>query len=74
MATGNGTRRVLLPINFTRIGRDKVQVQSILGHQFALVPATRKPEEITLLEEEKVMAYYGGGVLYAEPSRQEPLV
>jgi len=69
-----GTRRVLLPINFTRIGRDGVRVQSILGAQFAQVPATRMPELVTLLEEEKIMAYYGGGVLYAEPSRQEPLL
>jgi photosynthetic reaction center H subunit len=26
------------------------------------------------LEEEKVMAYYGGGTLYATPDRQEPLI
>lgn len=74
VTTDAGTRRVLLPINFTRIGRDGVRVKSILGAQFALVPATRVPELVTLLEEEKIMAYYGGGVLYAEPSRQEPLI
>jgi hypothetical protein len=26
------------------------------------------------LEEEKVAGYFGGGTLYAEPSRAEPLV
>ena len=31
-------------------------------------------DRITLLEEEKVMAYYGGGTLYAEASRKEPLL
>lgn len=67
-----GARRVLLPINFTRIGGGAVRVQSILGAQFALVPGTRHPEQVTLLEEEKVMAYYGAGVLYATPARQEP--
>jgi photosynthetic reaction center H subunit len=67
-------RRVLLPINFTRIGDRRVKVRSILSHQFADVPVTKKPNEVTLLEEEKVMAYYGGGTLYATPQRQEPLL
>ena len=65
---------VLLPLNFARVGRDKITVKSILGHQFADVPRLKNPDQITLLEEEKVMAYYGGGTLYAEPSRQEALV
>jgi len=30
--------------------------------------------QVTLLEEEKIMAYYGAGTLYATPSRQEPLL
>ena len=30
-------------------------------------------QEITLLEEEKVSAYYGAGTLYATPHRQEPI-
>jgi len=29
---------------------------------------------VTLLEEEKIMAYFGAGTLYATPERQEPLV
>ena len=28
--------------------------------------------QITLLEEEKIMAYYGGGTMYADPKREEP--
>ncbi|MBC7436184.1 MAG: photosynthetic reaction center subunit H [Bdellovibrionales bacterium] len=74
VAAQGGTRRVLLPINFTRISNAGVRVQSILGDQFALVPGTAKPEQVTLLEEEKIMAYYGGGVLYATAARQEPLL
>lgn len=69
-----GGRRVLLPMNFARVQQRRVCVKSILGHQFANVPATRAPEQITLLEEEKVMAYYGAGTLYATPQRQEPLL
>jgi photosynthetic reaction center H subunit len=70
--TGGG--RVLLPMNFARIKRDQVKVQAVHGRHFADVPTTKSPDQITLLEEEKIMAYYGGGLLYADPQRQEPLV
>jgi photosynthetic reaction center H subunit len=36
------------------------------------VPQHKAASEITLLEEEKIMAYYGGGTLYADPARSEP--
>jgi photosynthetic reaction center H subunit len=67
-------RRVLLPMTFARVKRDRVKVQSIYGAHFASVPGTKSAEQVTLLEEEKVVAYYGGGMLYADPKRQEPLV
>lgn len=67
-------RRVLLPVNFTRIDAQRVKVRSILSTQFAQVPPTRNAESVTLLEEDKIMAYYGGGTLYATPQRQEPLL
>jgi photosynthetic reaction center H subunit len=70
----SGTRQVLLPINFTRIRSRQIQVRAILGSQFIDVPATRDPNVVTLLEEEKIVAYYGAGTLYATPSRQEPLI
>ncbi len=69
-----GPRRVLLPINFAKIDSQRVRVRSILGAQFAAVPGTREPEQVTLLEEDRIMAYYGGGTLYATPQRQEPLL
>jgi photosynthetic reaction center H subunit len=69
-----GGRRVLLPMNFARVKRDRVLVRSILGHQFALIPGTRHPDVVTQLEEEKIVAYFGAGTLYAEPSRAEPMV
>lgn len=69
-----GTRRVLVPMNFARIKRDGVTVHSVLAHQLADVPALKSDQQITFLEEEKVMAYFGAGTLYAEPSRSEPLV
>jgi photosynthetic reaction center H subunit len=73
--TANG-RRVLLPYGFAQIDGDKrkVTVESILASQFENVPQLASPDQITLLEEEKVTAYYGGGILYADPERQEPFV
>jgi photosynthetic reaction center H subunit len=64
--------RVLLPVTFARINSQRVMVKSILGHQFAQVPTTRNADQVTLFEEEKIMAYYGAGTLYATPARQEP--
>lgn len=69
-----GGRRVLLPMNFARVRARQVDVRSILGAHFVDVPGTKHPEQVTLLEEEKVMAYYGAGTLYATPARQEPLL
>ncbi|MFN9772521.1 MAG: photosynthetic reaction center subunit H [Burkholderiales bacterium] len=67
------TRNVLLPINFCRITRRGVRVASLYAAQFAGVPGTRDPQQVTMLEEEKIMAYYGAGLLYADPKRAEPL-
>ena len=67
-------RTVMLPVPFARITKDKVKVHAILAHQFADVPGLRNADQITMLEEEKICAYYGAGTLYATPERQEPLV
>ena len=70
--TGGG--QVLLPMNFAYVSRDAVRVKAILASQFAQVPRTRQADQVTLLEEEKIMAYYGAGSLYATPERQQPLL
>jgi photosynthetic reaction center H subunit len=72
--SASGPRRVLLPIPFTRVRRNQIEVNSIYGHHFAGVPATKSPDQVTKLEEEKISAYYGGGTLYADPARSEPLI
>lgn len=75
VSTGGGGL-VLLPMNFCKIdgNREVVRVDAILAHQFARVPRLRNPDQVTLLEEDRIMAYYGGGTLYAEPSRLGPLL
>jgi photosynthetic reaction center H subunit len=72
--TPGGPRHVLVPFTSVRVGREQVTVNAILGGQFAQIPQTRQPDVITLLEEEKIFGYFGGGTLYAEPSRVEPLL
>lgn len=67
-------KRVLLPVPFARIKRDSVKAHSIYAAQFDNVPVTRNADQVTLLEEEKISAYYGGGTLFADSMRAEPLL
>lgn len=72
----SGPRRILVPIYFAKIdkGRKQVKVEALKGHQFANVPGTANPDRVTLLEEDRISAYYGSGTLYADPARQEPWI
>ncbi len=63
-----------MPVNFTQIDSAGIHVVAILASQFSDVPRLSNPDIITLDEEERIVAYYGGGYLYATPDRQEPLV
>ncbi len=76
LALPDATHLVLLPINYVEIRakRRVIKTKFIRGSQFALVPVTKKPEIVTLLEEDKIMAFYSGGMLYATPRRAEPLL
>jgi photosynthetic reaction center H subunit len=73
-------RRIMLPAgfvqwpNFGLWGNDRLLVKSITAAQFADVPAIRRDDQITLLEEDKVMAYFAGGHLYATADRSEPII
>jgi len=72
---GDGPVRVLVPMTFARVQRDgQVHVHALLAHQFAGIPRPRTEGQVSLLEEEKIMAYCGAGLLYAEPQRAEPVV
>jgi photosynthetic reaction center H subunit len=71
---GNSPRRVLVPMPFASVAKGGVTVDALYAEQFAGVPATRATDRVTLLEEERITAYYGAGTLYADPNRAEPLV
>lgn len=68
---GGGTR--LVPIHFCQIWK-RVTINAIHGKHFAAVPLIKSAEQITKLEEEKISAYYGGGILFADEKRAEPLI
>ena len=70
----DGGRTVLLPITFSLIRRNQVEVHAVYARHFAAVPALKNPNQVTKLEEEKISAYYGAGTMYADAQRSEPLI
>ncbi|MDP5069423.1 MAG: photosynthetic reaction center subunit H [Congregibacter sp.] len=70
-----GGRRVMMPMTFSRIkSNGHVIAKSVCGKHFAEAPTTANPDFVTLQEEDKIGAYYGGGYLYALPERTEPIL
>ena len=65
---------VLLPMNFVRVNRKarNLKVNAILGRHFINVPRLAQPNQVTLLEEDRIAAYYAGGTLYAKADRADP--
>ncbi|WP_066648641.1 MULTISPECIES: photosynthetic reaction center subunit H [Sphingomonas] len=72
----DGGRHVLAPMFMSSISRATatVTVDAITAAQFADAPGIEGTDVITLYEEERVQAYFGGGYLYATPSRSEPIL
>jgi photosynthetic reaction center H subunit len=60
--------------NFGLWGNDKVLVKSITSKHFKDVPTTKSRDQITLLEEDKITAYYAGGHLWAVAGRDQPII
>lgn len=71
-----GGKKVLAPTTFSKVDgkRGRVLVHALYAEHFAGVPETKSPDQITLLEEDKICGYYGGGTLYAHPGRTESLI
>ncbi|KAA2238083.1 photosynthetic reaction center subunit H [Salinarimonas soli] len=74
--TGEGTRTVLVPINFSRVDGDRrvVRVAALKAAQFAEIPGTKYPDEVSAREDDRITGYFGGGTLYADPQRAEPIL
>lgn len=65
----SGSKR-LVPMPMVKIWQDRVRINSISSDLFEGVPATKSATEVTLLEEDKIGAYYAGGTLYAADKRK----
>ncbi len=84
--SGGGTR--LFPIPFVRIprptgwipimstmpDRTHVQIHVLKASDFAGIPQIKSPDNVTLLEEDKISAYFGAGSMYNSDLRFGPLV
>lgn len=69
-----GAAKVLAPMTMAVIRRTHVKIDAINAADYAAVPTPASAAEITRDEEERVIAYFGGGYLYANVGRQEPLI
>lgn len=70
----------LIPMHFAHRqpasrGRGTVYyVHALTADKFVNIPQIASSEQITMLEEEKLMGYFGGGNMYGAPGRAEPLI
>ncbi|TPG15834.1 photosynthetic reaction center subunit H [Sphingomonas koreensis] len=73
---GAAGKDVLAPMPMATIDkrRRRVVIDAVVASQFADAPRLDAADIITLYEEDRVSAYFGGGYLYATPSRQEPFL
>ena len=68
--TLNSGSKKLVPVPMVKIQADRVRINSLSSDLFEVVPATKSQTEVTLLEEEKISAYYAGGTMYAASKRK----
>ena len=71
-----GGGKKLLPVTFCTSGflGNAVRTSALLAEQFAGIPGTALPDTVTINEEERIVAYFGAGTLYATPRRAEPML
>jgi photosynthetic reaction center H subunit len=70
-ATG---KTVLVPMTMCSVKKaaKNVRIEAVLGSQVSGAPQLANPIQVTLLEEEKIVGYFGAGYLYATAARAEP--
>jgi len=71
-----GGKRVLIPSTMVTVNlaRTECRASSLMGHQIPLIPTTKHPDQVTLLEEDQISAFVGGGSLYATPERSASFI
>ncbi|MEM0977422.1 MAG: photosynthetic reaction center subunit H [Pseudomonadota bacterium] len=71
-AMGEGDTR-LVPSTLIKLKGDRAIIRSLYADQFANIPKHKSARQVTLLEEDKISAYYCGGNLYAG-NRRDPIL
>ncbi len=71
-----GAKKVLVPMPMcvVRAKKGTIIIDALNADEFANAPVPEKAGIITRYEEERAMAYFGGGYLYANRARQEPFL
>jgi len=64
IAPEHGSGKRLAPITMVKVTDRWVDVTSLNSHQIDGIPTTKSGAEITLLEEEKITAWFAGGLMY----------
>lgn len=74
--TSGGGRRVLVPTMLIRMDAEarRIRVKSVTGAQLRAAPTTKNPDQVTLLEEDRIAGYFAGGHIYATPQRLGPVL
>jgi photosynthetic reaction center H subunit len=74
LAAARGRR--LIPMTMLRLAAEprQVRVHALKAGHFEKVPVLKNPDQVTLLEEERIGAYYAAGRLYADPRRLGPVL
>jgi photosynthetic reaction center H subunit len=75
LADGSSTgKTVLVPMTMCTVKKaaKNVRIEAVLGGQVSDAPQLANPNQVTLLEEEKIIGYFGAGYLYATSARTEP--
>ena len=70
--TGSGS--ILAPITMAVVHKENVEIDAINAADYANAPKLANPGQVTRLEEDKICGYFGGGYLYANEARQEPII
>jgi photosynthetic reaction center H subunit len=71
---GGEVRLVPMPMSVVRNEAKQLEVEALESHQFTHVPTTKEADRITMLEEEKISAFFAGARMYANDKRMGPLV
>jgi photosynthetic reaction center H subunit len=72
-ATG---KTVLVPMTMCAVRKSSKSVflDAVRGSQVSGAPQIKNADQVTLLEEEKIVGYFGAGYLYATEQRAEPVL